>query len=177
MQAAAFPSPLGAAHYEICSQHEVAQFNQVIRDAEVGVVLVNFPLQQADAVSGSLKALGGSHDADVVPHEAAQFVPVVRDDDFLVGIRDAAFVPLRQNRQWTSFRLENVLCGRGGKDKAFEQGIARQPVGPMQTGESSFPHGIEARQSSSGGKVGDDAAAGIVRRRYDRDRLAGNIDA
>ena len=44
----------------------------------------------------ALQALVGPDDTDVVPHETAQLVPVVRNDDFLVGVGDAAFVPLRQ---------------------------------------------------------------------------------
>jgi streptogramin lyase len=43
------------------------------------------------------KFLRGAHDADIVPHEAADFGPVLLDDDFLVGVGHAAFVPW-QNR-------------------------------------------------------------------------------
>ena len=125
----------------------------------------------------ALEALVGAYDADVIPHEAAQFVPVVRDDDFLVGIGDAALVPLRQGGQGSPFRLENVLCGSGGEHQAFEQRIAGQPVGAVQAGEGDFTDCIEAGQVGAGAQVGDDAAAGVVRRRHDRDGLAGDVDA
>ena len=65
-------------------------------DAEVGIKLINFTRQQTNPVLGTQQALGGSYNADVIPHKAAQFIPVVRDNDFFIGIGDAAFIPVRQ---------------------------------------------------------------------------------
>ena len=126
---------------------------------------------------GALQALGGAHDADVVPHEAAQFLPVVRDDDFLVGVRDPAFVPLGQ-RGPLPFRLGKNILDRGFReDQAFEQRVAGQPVGAVQAGAGGLAGGVEAGNVGARVQVGDDAAAGVVRRRDDRDGVAGDVDA
>jgi hypothetical protein len=77
VQAAAFAAHEGRAHDQVGHLHQVAQLQQVARDVEVGVELLDFALQQGDAVGGALQPLVGAHDAHVVPHEAAQFVPVV----------------------------------------------------------------------------------------------------
>ena len=91
-------SQQGALHNQFCVHHQVAQFQQVRTDMKVGVVLMDFILQQLDAVLRALQAFVGAHDTHVVPHEMAQFRPVVRDDDLLVRIRHAAFVPGGQGR-------------------------------------------------------------------------------
>jgi hypothetical protein len=41
---------LGAFHDQVGGQHQVAQLDQVVADPVVGVVLVDFLFQQADAV-------------------------------------------------------------------------------------------------------------------------------
>ncbi len=98
MQTAAFLAFLRTAHDQMGVEHEVAQFDQVVADAKVGVELVDLAFEQADAVRRARQTLVGADDTDVVPHEAAQFIPVVGDDDFFVGIGDATFIPLRQLR-------------------------------------------------------------------------------
>ncbi len=57
VQAAAFVAHLGAAHDQLGHLHQVAQLQQVARDVEVGVELLDFALQQGDAVGGPLQAL------------------------------------------------------------------------------------------------------------------------
>jgi tetratricopeptide (TPR) repeat protein len=99
VQAAAFVAAQRRAHDQLRADHQVAQFQQVAVDAEVGVVVVDLAAQQLDAVQRPLQPLGGAHDADVVPHQQAQFVPVVGDDDLLVGVLDLALVPGRQARR------------------------------------------------------------------------------
>ncbi len=128
-------------------------------------------------MAGSLQALNGTHNTDIIPHEAAQFVPIVREHDFLVGIRDAALVPLRQVGQGLPFRQHDVPGSCGGENQAFKQRIAGQPVGTMKAGEGGFANCIQAGQGRAGIQVGDDAAAGIVRCRNDRYGLASNVDA
>ncbi|EXI69488.1 MAG: hypothetical protein AW07_04231 [Candidatus Accumulibacter sp. SK-11] len=98
------------------------------------VEIVDLATQQANPVLCPLQAFRRAHDADVVPHEATQFVPVVRDDDFLVGIADPAGVPFRQRRQIAGRLPEDVRRRGLGKDEAFEEGIAGQPVGAVQAG-------------------------------------------
>ena len=57
MQAAAFLAALGAADDQVGGEHQVAQFDQVVADAEIGVVLVDFPFEQADAVLRAFQRL------------------------------------------------------------------------------------------------------------------------
>eukprot|EP01031_Cornospumella_fuschlensis_P018626 gene18626-22810_t len=64
VQAAAFVAHQGGAHDEFGAVHQVAQLQQVARDAEAAVVVVDLALQQRDAVQGPLQPLGGAHDAD-----------------------------------------------------------------------------------------------------------------
>jgi hypothetical protein len=158
-------------------QHQVAQFDQVVADAVVGVILVNFPLQQANAVECALQALVGAHDADVIPHEPSQFGPVVGDDDLLVRIAHAAFVPLRQMGQGGGRNAEDVSRCRRRKHHAFQQRVRGQAIGAMQAGEGGFADGVEAGEVGTRGQVGDHAAAGIVCRRHHGYRLARDVDA
>jgi hypothetical protein len=117
MQAAAFVAGLRRAHDQLGHLHQVAQFQQVARDVEVRVELLDLGLQQRDAVARALQPLVGAHDAHVVPHEAAQLVPVVRDDHRLVGVGDAAVVPGGQR-------------GRGAAQGASAMAVARRARTP-----------------------------------------------
>ena len=54
---------------------EVAQLDQIGCDLVLGVVVVDFLLEQAHAFFGLLEAFVAAHDADVVPHGLAQRVP------------------------------------------------------------------------------------------------------
>jgi hypothetical protein len=47
----------------------------------------------------------------------------------------------------------------------------------VQAGVGGLAHGVQARQVGAAVEVGDDAAAGVVRRRHHRDRLARDVDA
>ena len=69
------------------------------------------------------------------------------------------------------------LRGRLAEHQAFQQRVAGQPVGAVQAGVGGFADRIEAGQVGPAVQVGDDAAAGIVRGRHDRDRLLGDVDA
>ena len=94
MQATTFLAPHRATDDQVGGDDQIAQFDQVMTDPEVGVELIDFPLQQADAILIALEPLGGAHKANEAPHEAAQLVPVVGNDHFLVGIGDPAFIPM-----------------------------------------------------------------------------------
>ncbi len=98
VQAAAFVAALGAFNDQVGSQHEIAQFDQVVADAEIFIVFGDFTFQQLDTMLGAFKPFVGAHNADIIPHEAAQFGPVVRDHNHFVGVADAAFIPCRQRR-------------------------------------------------------------------------------
>ena len=145
VQAAAFLAREGGAHDELGGDHEVAQLDQVVGDAEVGVELVDLALQQLDAVQRALEALVGAHDAHVAPHRAAQLVPVVRDHHFLVGVRDAAFVPRRQGRDGDGGWREDVRGGGLREDEAFEERVGGEAVGAVQPRAGHFAQGVEAR--------------------------------
>eukprot|EP01022_Parablepharisma_sp_SALTPOND_P004214 TRINITY_DN118_c5_g1_i1.p1 TRINITY_DN118_c5_g1~~TRINITY_DN118_c5_g1_i1.p1 ORF type:complete len:1641 (+),score=478.48 TRINITY_DN118_c5_g1_i1:3715-8637(+) len=179
MQAAAFLAGQGAGHDQLGHIDQVAQLQQVTRDAEVGVVLVDLLLEQADAVLGALQTLVGAHDADVVPHEAAQFIPVVGDHHFLVGIGDAALVPQRHLGQAPGAGGQialDIFRRRAAQYQAFQQRIAGQAVGAMQAGIGGLSHRIQAREVGAAGHVGDHATTGVMRRRHHRDGLAGDVD-
>src|SRR5665213_3665508 len=70
MQAATLAPGLRRAHDELGHLYQVAQFQQVARHVKKPVELLDFALQQRDAVLGALQPLVGAHDAYVVPHEA-----------------------------------------------------------------------------------------------------------
>ncbi len=144
---------------------------------EMGIKLVDFALQQRNAVRGALQPLVGAHDADIVPHEAAQLVPVVRDDHRFVCILHAAVIPARQCRNEQARRGLDGLRGGAGKHHAFQQRVARQPVGAVQPGAGDFADGKQARQVGAPGQVGQHAAAGEVRGGHHRNRLLGDVDA
>ena len=145
MQAAALAPRLRRAHDELGHLHQVAQLQQVARDMEVGVELVDLGGQQRDAVGRALQPLVGAHDAHVVPHEAAQLVPVVRDDHGLVGIGHAAVVPRRQRGTGAGRGFDDGLRGGAREHHAFDQRIAGQAVGAMQAGAGGLADGVEAR--------------------------------
>ena len=47
----------------------------------------------------------------------------------------------------------------------------------MQAGVGGLADRVQAGQVGAAVQVGDDAAAGVVRGRHDRDRLPGDVDA
>src|SRR3546814_3828229 len=92
--------------------------------------------------------LRGADDADIVPHETANLPPVMLDDDFLVAIRDTAFVPgpdRRGKRQAVPVGMD-VPGRRFAEDKAFQQRIGCQAIRAMQAAFRHLPRCIEARQ-------------------------------
>ena len=64
-----------------------------------------------------------------------------------------------------------------GQDHSFQEGIAGQPIGAVQTGAGDLADGIESRQTGCAVSVGLDPATLIMSRRHHRDRLFRNIDA
>ena len=67
---------------------------------------------------------------------------------------------------------------RGAREHhAFQQRVAGQAVGAVQAGAGGLADGVQARHVGAARQVGEHAAAGVVRRRHHRDRLARDVDA
>ena len=66
---------------------------------------------------------------------------------------------------------------RLAEHEAFEQAVGGQAVGAVQARLGDFAGRIEARRVGAAVEVDDHAAAGVMLRRDDRDRLAGDVDA
>src|SRR3546814_2084988 len=93
----------------------------------MAIIFADLARQHVDAVLRALQPLRGADDADIIPHEAADLGPVLLDDDFLVRIGDAAFVP-RADRGRRFERVparDDVLRRRLAEDETFEQAVRR----------------------------------------------------
>ena len=64
-----------------------------------------------------------------------------------------------------------------GADQRFQQRIARQPVGAVQPRAGHLAHGVKPGDLRLAVHVRHHAAALVMRRRHDRDRLLGDVDA
>ena len=130
---------------------------------------------------GALQALVGAHDADIVPHEAAQLVPVVRDHHHARRHRTRGFRPSRQ-RHRRRRRLRS--CARGCLARAASANtrhssselLARR-LAPCRPVKAHSPTAYRPARSVRACEVGHHAAAGVVRGRHHRDRLAGDVVA
>ena len=85
------------------------------------------------------------------------------DDDLLVGIFNHAFIPFGQGGAGRGGLLQDAGSAAFAKYHAFEQRVAGQAVGSMQTRVAGFAYGVEAWQVGLAVQVGDYAAAGVVR--------------
>lgn len=63
MQASAFLAQQRGADDQFGGLHQVAQFDQVVADVEVAVILVDLAFQQVDPVQRALQPLIGADDA------------------------------------------------------------------------------------------------------------------
>jgi len=72
---------------------------------------------------------------------------------------------------------KHVLDCRFREYQAFEQRIRGQSIGTVQAGAGSFAGDVEAGHVGAPVEVADDAAAGVMSGWYDRDRVAGDVDA
>src|SRR5690606_28774969 len=93
MQATAFLVFNGGAYNQLRYGGEVAQFDEVVADFVIAVVIGNFFLQQFNAVRRAFEAFVSADDAYIVPHESTQLVPVVRNNHILIGVGYTGFVP------------------------------------------------------------------------------------
>ena len=72
---------------------------------------------------------------------------------------------------------EDVLRRRLAEHEAFEQAVRRQAVGAVEPRLGDFARRIEAGRVGAAVDVDQHAAAGIMLRRDDRDRLGRDVDA
>ena len=99
------------------------------------------------------------------------------------GGRVLRHVVLRDHRHGPDHRMvpagavRNGLCGVSAHHHAFQQRVAGQPVGAMQAGAGGFAQAEEVLHLGVPGRVADDAAAGVVLHRADRNRAARDVDA
>ena len=73
--------------------------------------------------------------------------------------------------------VQTRLAGAVRKDETFQQRIARQAVRAVQARAGDLADGVEPCDVRCAVEVCADAAALVMRRRDDRDRLPGNVDA
>ena len=99
------------------------------------------------------------------------------NDNLLIGIGDAAFIPKRQGRKRFCFLAQNVVDRGFGKNQAFEQGIGSQTIGTMQSGTRSFTSNVQIGNIGPAVEVADDPATGVVSGRDDRNGGLGDVDA
>src|SRR6185369_4834298 len=134
VETAAFVARQRRADDEVRDFDQVAKLDQVRGYAEVGIIVLHFLPEHVDAVLRALQPLGGADDPDVVPHEAADLAPRLGNDNFLVAVGDAAFVPGADVRR-VGKRVPvrgNVFRGRLAEDQAFEKAVRRKPVGAVK---------------------------------------------
>ena len=133
----------------------------------------------AEASAGAVEAALGADDADVVPHAGADFVPVVFDDDGFIGGDGDAFFPGGDGNIgiFGGVVLDHVEGGLVSADGGFEEGVAGEPVGAMETGAGDFSGDIEVVEGCVAVYVGGDAAAGVVGGGDDGNAVGGHVDA
>ena len=66
---------------------------------------------------------------------------------------------------------------RPAKTSPSSRLLRGQPVGAVHAGAGDLAAGVEAGDGGAAVEVGAHAAAGVVRRRRDRDRLGDRVDA
>src|SRR5205085_984637 len=71
---------------------------------------------------------------------------------------------------------DGLSRGVVGEDQRLQQRVARQAIRSVNSRTGHLSHREEAIESRPGMKVGQDAAAAVMRRRNDRNRLARDVD-
>ena len=96
-----------------------------------------------------------------------------------VRIVHPAFIPVRHLFGLLNKRqaLQNVFRRRPTVYQALQQRIRRHAVGTVQTGIADLTDGVQPVEIGAAVLIDHHAAAGVVRRRDDRDRLSGQIEA
>src|SRR3546814_12276441 len=126
----------------------------------------------------SSRVLFRSDDADIVPHEATNLGPVLLDDDFLVRIGDAAFVPWADRGRRAQFVpvAGDMLRRRLAEDETFEQAVRRQAVRAVQPAFGHLARCVEAGQIGASVRVARHPAAGIMLRPHHPHRRTAGME-
>src|SRR5262249_6438452 len=135
----------------------------VAGDFEVPIIFQDLLVEIGDAFLGALEAFVRANDADVIPHGTTDFVPVVGDDNHFVGVVRVARMP-----GWNckiadaGFIANDAFGGAMSTDQSFEQGVAGEAIGSMQTSAGDFPDCIKAADVSFAVDGGENATALIM---------------
>ena len=167
----------GALDDEVCHLNQVAQLEQIPTHMKMRIELLDFSLQQGNAVGRAFQAFVGANNANVIPHKASQLIPVVGNHDRLIGIGDAAVIPGRKCEQGCRFAQSNVVAGGTGKDHALHQRVTGQSVGAMQAAASGLADGVQAGNVGATMQVCDHAATGVMGCRHHGNGLAADVNA
>ena len=68
------------------------------------------------------------------------------------------------------------MPARAAEGEAFDQRIARQPIGAVQSAATRFAHGVQARQARPPCRIAIHAADHVVGRRVDGDQILRRVD-
>src|SRR4030095_14226286 len=168
MQAAGFFAGEGAVDDQAGAAAEIAQLEEVRRDLEAPIELLDFMLEVAQARGRTLKPLRRADDADIVPHEPADFVPVMIDNDQFVDIRGVAALPrgpieiAPPGIAGLGSTTEDRFPAPMRQNTGFKQRIARQAIRAVQAGAGDFANGKQSGQTRRSILIRLDAAALIV---------------
>ena len=99
MEPAALLPTERAADDQVGDLDQVAQLDEVGRNAEMAVIIGHLLPQHVDPALGPLEPLGGPDDSDIIPHQPADLAPNLLDDNFLVALGDPALVPGADRRR------------------------------------------------------------------------------
>ena len=143
VEPAAFIAPHGAVHDQGGHRHQVAQFQDVRRDAVPPVEVLHLPVKHPEARGRAVQPFVGPHDGDIIPHQAADFIPIVIDDGKFVRQGGIPVVP-RGDVVRSGGILSQRLEGEHGVQRAlgdhhaFQQGVGGQAVGVVENKTSNL---------------------------------------
>ena len=128
IQAAAFVAAHGAIHDQGGHGYQVAQFQNIRRNAVPPVEILHLPVQHAQARCGAVQPFVGPYDGDIIPHQAADFIPIVVNDGKFIRQGRISVVPRGNAVARRGVFPQGLLGQHGvqgalGHHHAFQQGI------------------------------------------------------
>src|SRR4029077_20316333 len=126
-----------------------------------------------------LKTFTSANNTYVVPHQPADLVPGMIDYHELIHILRMTGSPLRELHLLMIFGVFwPQECGGAalGQDHRFQERIARQPIGSVQTGASHFADGKKPPQSRGAINICTNTSTLIMSGGNDRNRLDCDIN-
>lgn len=87
----------GAFDGKIRHDGDIAKFQNVRMNFEIGIIVFHFGQNVFHSVRSAHQAFVGADDSDVIPHQAADFVPHMIDDDHFIIIGFLWVNPLAGN--------------------------------------------------------------------------------